>query len=103
MTIKEYFDKQTWTFAKTYAKSAPHYWIVRNRAIGTDEEFMWAAHFIQRHGALMHFYGHPNRYLYLEGWWYWVMKDSDDDPTMIINRCWADDYYVSTKWRGSGR
>ena len=100
MTIKEFFDKQTWTFAKTYAKSAPHYWIVRNRINGTDEEFMWAASFIQRHGATMHFFSHPNKYLYLEGWWYWVMKDSDDDPTMIINRCWADDYYVSTKWRG---
>ena len=101
MTFKDFVDKQKWTFAKTYAKKAPHYWIVRNRINGSDEEFMWAANFIMRHGCTMHFYSHPNKYVYFEGWWYWVMKDSDDDPTMIINRCWADDYYVSTKWKGS--
>ena len=100
MTIKEYFDKQEWTFAKTYANKAPHYYIVRGRTVGSDEEFMWAKNFVLRHGAPMYYYGHPNKYLYLEGWWYWVMQSGDDTMDTIINRCKADEYYVSTVWKG---
>ena len=38
--LKAFVDKQTWTFAKTYAQKAPHEYIVRHKHTGSDEEFM---------------------------------------------------------------
>ena len=38
--LRSFIDKQSWIFAKTYADRAPHEYIVRGRAAGTDEEFM---------------------------------------------------------------
>ena len=64
---------------------------------------MNAVDFIQHEGFVMHFWGHPNRYLYLDGHFYWVMRDSEEDKTTIINRCNADEYYVSTKWKGTNK
>ncbi len=100
-TLREFIDRETWTFAKTYANKAPHEYIVRGKVKSSDEEFMNVASYISEHGAPMHYWGHLNHYVYLDGWWYWVMKNNDEDPSMIINRCWADDYYVSTRWKGS--
>lgn len=100
MEIRDFFNKQKWIFAKTYANRAPHEYIVRGKSNGSDSEFIQAVDCIQREGFVMHFWGHPNRYLYLDGRFYWVMRDNDDDPTTIINRCNADEYYVSTKWKG---
>lgn len=100
MNIEEFVEKQKWIFAKTYANKAPHEYIVRGKAEGTDEEFLQMIDYIQKKGFVMHFWGHPNRYIYQNGHFYWVMRDSDDDPTAIINRCVADDYYVSTRWKG---
>ncbi len=39
MEIREFINKQSWTFAKTYAEKAPHEYIVRGKHAGTDEEF----------------------------------------------------------------
>lgn len=67
MTIEEfetYVKKQSWTFAKTYADKAPHEYIVRGKAVGTDEEFIQMIDYIQEKGFIMHFWGHPNRYVY---------------------------------------
>ena len=98
--VREYVDKQSWIFAKTYANKAPHEYIVRGKIDDPDEEFMQLATYIQEEGFTMHFWGHPNKYLYLDGRFYWVMRDGEDDPTAVINRCNADEYYVSTKWKG---
>ena len=38
--LKDFINRQAWTFAKTYANKAPHEYIVRGRINGTDEEFM---------------------------------------------------------------
>ena len=43
---------------------------------------------------------HPNKYIFLDGRQYWVMRDSEDDPTTIINRCNLDEYKLSITWRG---
>lgn len=99
MTIRDYFNKQKWTFAKTYANKAPHYWIISNRAVGGEKEFMWAMEYIKRHGATMYYYGHENKYIYLDGWWYWALPCGGG--VYVINRCLGEDYYVSTKWKGS--
>lgn len=99
--IRDFFDKQKWIFAKTYAQRAPHEYIVRHKHVGTDDEFMEAVNYILNHGITMYFWNHPNKYIFLDGRQYWVMRDSEDDPTMIINRCNLEEYKLSITWKGS--
>ena len=101
--VKEFIDKQNWIFAKTYAKKAPHEYVVRNNIVGTDEEFMAVVDYIQNNGITMYFGDHPNKYIFLDGRQYWVMRDSDDDPTTILNRCNLDEYKLSIMWKGSAQ
>ena len=99
--IRTFIETQTWIFAKTYAAKAPHEYIVRGKCSGTDEEFMAMARYIQEQGITMHFWGRPNKYLFLGEKYYWVMKNGNDDPTMIINRAIINDYYISIAWKGN--
>lgn len=99
--IRTFIETQTWIFAKTYATKAPHEYIVRGKCSGTDEEFMAMARYIQEQGITMHFWGRPNKYLFLGEKYYWVMKNGNDDPTMIINRAIINDYYISIAWKGN--
>ena len=100
-TIRTFIEKQNWIFAKTYANKAPHEYIVRGRINGTDEEFMAAVDYIQKHGITMLHWGHPNKYILLDGRQYWVMCNSEDDPTTIMNRCNCDEYNYSISWKGN--
>ena len=109
--IREFIDRQSWIFAKTYANKAPHEYIVRNNINGTNMEFMDMVDHIQKYGQTMWFWNTPNRYLYLDGKYYWVMTDHMEkegdkmildytDPTIIINRSDSKDYLVSIRWKG---
>ena len=98
--IEVFLGKQKWIFAKTYADKAPHEYIVRGKNIGTDKEFMNAVNYIIDNGITMYFWNHPNKYIFLDGRQYWVMRDIEDDPTTIINRCNLDEYKLSITWRG---
>ena len=99
--IESFIEKQAWIFAKTYADRAPHEYIVRGKCSGTDEEFTDMAGYIQEQGVTMHFWGHPNKYLFLGEKYYWVMKSDNNDPTMIINRANIKDYHISISWKGN--
>ena len=46
--LRDYIEKQTWTFAKTYANKAPHEYIVRGKSAGTVDEFMCVINYIYR-------------------------------------------------------
>ena len=109
--IKEFIERQDWIFAKTYAKRAPHEYIVRDNIKGTDEEFMNMVNYIQENGQTMWFWNYPNKYIYVDGHYYWVMTDNmqrngDDvvldylDPTIVINRSNAKEYMISIRWKG---
>ena len=65
--LRSFIKKQRWIFAKTYANRAPHEYIVRGRLNGTDEEFMSLVNYIQAHGITMLYWGHPNKYIFLDG------------------------------------
>ncbi len=99
--LKAFLEKQQWIFAKTYANKAPHEYIVRDNIVGTDEEFMGAVDFILKNGITMYFWNHPNKYIFIDNHQYWVMRDSEDDPTTIINRCNLDEYKLSITWKGN--
>lgn len=98
--LKSFIDKQNWIFAKTYANKAPHEYVVRGKVTGTDEEFMRVVNYIQEKGITMYFWNHPNKYIYLDGHHYWVMRNNEDDPTTILNRCNSDEYKYSITWKG---
>lgn len=98
--IRAFIERQSWIFAKTYANKAPHEYVVRDRINGTDEEFLAVVNFIQEKGITMYFWNHPNKYIFVDGYQYWVMRDSDDDPTTILNRCNVDEYKYSIAWKG---
>lgn len=98
--LKRFIDNESWIFAKTYAKRAPHEYIVRNKINGTDEDFTAVVEYIQNNGITMYFWNHPNKYIFLDGRQYWVMRDDKEDPTTIINRCNLDEYKLSITWRG---
>ena len=85
-SINTFIEKQNWTFAKTYAQKAPHEYIVRNKHVGSDEEFMTMVNYIQNYGVTMYFWNHPNKYIFLNGKQYWVMRVCDDDVSTVINR-----------------
>ena len=101
--LKDFFDKQSWIFAKTYADKAPHEYIVRGKHTGTDDEFMAGVDYILNYGITMYFWNHPNKYIFMDGRQYWVMRDSEDDPTTIINRCNLEEYKLSITWKGKSR
>ena len=98
--IREFIAKQSWIFAKTYADRAPHEYIVRGRAAGTDEEFMSVVNYIAENGITMYFWNHPNKYIFLDGHQYWVMRNGENDPTTILNRCNTNEYKYSITWKG---
>jgi len=98
--LRAFIEKQSWIFAKTYANKAPHEYIVRGKINGTDEEFMATVNYIQSHGIIMQYWGHPNRYLFLDGRQYWVMRNDENDPTTILNRCNCDEYNYAISWKG---
>ena len=98
--VREFINKQTWIYAKTYANKAPHEYIVRGRISGTDEEFLAVIDYIQENGIIMHYWGHPNRYIFLDRQQYWVMRNDENDPTAILNRCNVDEYKYTVAWNG---
>ena len=98
--LREFIERQSWIFAKTYADRAPHEYVVRGKIEGTDEEFMTVVNFIQEKGITMYFWNHPNKYIFVDEYQYWVMRDSEDDPTTILNRCNVGEYKYSIAWKG---
>lgn len=75
--------------------------MVRDKINGTDEEFMEMVNYIQENGMVMYFWNHPNKYIFVGEYQYWVMRDSKDDPTTILNRCKIDEYKYSISWKGA--
>jgi len=84
--------ERRWTFAKTYADTAPHEYIVRDRLpereIPMFENFVW---YIHEAGYTDTFGGKEFTYLELDGYKYWTMGSPVPD-TKIINREPLDGY-----------
>lgn len=84
-----------WTFAKTYADTAPHEYIVAGRTAGISRaDFRRAAHVIHTWGEPGRFWRSTNIYLAHAGTphRYWTM-DADLDDTDLINRAVNDRVY----------
>ena len=83
-------SNEKWTFAKTYAKTWPHEYIVRKQV---DEQlFVKLVEHIRANGYQGHFYKMEITYYDEDGLVYWTMG-APVGETIIINRCRKEDSY----------
>lgn len=88
--LKEFVDKESWIFAKTYAKTWPHEYLVKKRV--NPELFTQLVRHIRKHGYQGSFYRKPITYFDESGMVYWTMGEPVEETT-IINRCPKEDSY----------
>jgi hypothetical protein len=82
--VRRFVDWTRWTFAKTYADSWPHEYVVR-----TDENaamLLALARHIFEHGTDGRFYSQVRKYHREAGKVYWSMASTPEEAT-LINRC----------------
>ncbi len=78
-----------WTWAVTYADSAPHWYVVEGKTPGmTRDDFVRAGRVIRSYGEPGRFYAMTNLYLFsgdrrLKMWAMWSDPPLDDDATLI--------------------
>lgn len=84
-----------WTSARTYAKTAPHSYVVANRTAGlTHEDCVRAAHVISTFGQPAKFYTMTSIYLTsADGRVKWWTMDRDLSDTNLINQATTERLY----------
>jgi hypothetical protein len=88
--IKAFVSEENWTFAKTYAATWPHEYIVRNRV---DEDlFLSLVRLIREHGYEGRFYRKQIVYFDEDGMVYWTMGAPIEETT-VVNRCTKEQTY----------
>ncbi|MEJ6581198.1 MAG: hypothetical protein QNL68_15550 [Akkermansiaceae bacterium] len=88
--LQEFVGDTQWTFAKTYAETWPHEYIVRERV---DEQlFVQLVRHIRAHGYEGVFYRKAITYFDEDGLVYWTMGEPIE-VTTIINRCEKEQTY----------
>jgi hypothetical protein len=82
--VREFVDSTPWTFAKTYAATWPHEYIVQTAENAAMIRAI-AQHIFER-GTDGRFYSQVRKYHHEAGKVYWVMSDTPEAAT-LINRC----------------
>ena len=97
--FRSFVHRFTWTFAKTYAETAPHEYVALNKVGGHNKEaFVKAAQFIRDNGFRAMYYTRDGFYYSLEEHYYWTMDENIAD-TNLVNRARLSDYeLVSNSW-----
>lgn len=84
---QKYAESHFWKFASTYARTAPHEYLIKKWLVEEDkllfERFVAT---IKTHAVIGYFYGHENRYLILGEQYYWYMPLPDNMAVDLINR-----------------
>ena len=80
-------NNNKWRFAKTYANTHPHEYIVRSKCDNVDD-FDALCEYIKNNGHIEYFFNIRGTYMSIGDYTYWVMGD-------VINRRWNDMYYVN--------
>lgn len=91
----EFATTREWTFAKTYAETAPHHYVVENRTPGVTHEDMVRA------ARVIHTFGQPGKYysltkIYLvspDGRFRWWTEDNHFTDTTLVNRATTELFY----------
>ena len=87
--INKIIEKNNWRFAKTYASTHPHEYIVKNKCSG-EEDFDMLCEHIKNEGHYEYFFNKRGTYCVIGDYTYWVMGD-------VINRRWNDMYYLNER------
>jgi hypothetical protein len=88
--LKTFVAEAQWSFAKTYATTWPHEYIVRGRV---DEDlFLQLVQHIRAYGYEGKFYRKSITYFDEDGLVYWTMGEPIENTT-IVNRCREDQTY----------
>lgn len=82
--VREFVESTRWTFAKTYAATWPHEYVVRN--LENAAVILAIARHIFEHGTDGRFYSRVHKYHHEDGKVYWSM-DSTPETTNLVNRC----------------
>lgn len=90
-TLKNFIKEATWTFAKTYADTWPHEYIVQERV--DNDLFLALADHIDTKGYESNFYSTKQTYFDHDGLTYWHMEN-------IINRCPESETYRRRELEG---
>ena len=96
--LRQFVASCEWTFAKTYADTWPHDYIVRDRVDG--ERFVQLVRHIRAHGFEGRFYSQRYTYFAEDGMLYWTME-APVEKTVIINRCREEESYESRLKNGT--
>ena len=88
--LRSFVDNSDWIFAKTYAKTWPHEYIVREQV--DEDRFVELVRHIGHHGYLGKFYAKDITYLDCTNLVYWTMGASIEETT-VINRCRKEQSY----------
>ena len=88
--LKNSIKESNWIFAKTYAKTWPHEYIVRDK-VDKGLSIKMVEH-IRANGYVGKFYKMDITYFDEDGMVYWTMGAPIDDTT-IINRCAKEQSY----------
>ena len=91
----DFASTRTWTFAKTYAETAPHHYVVENRTPGVAHDDMVRA------ARVIHTFGQPGKYysltkIYLvspDGRFRWWTEDNHFTDTTLVNRATTELFY----------
>ena len=87
--INRIIEGNTWRFAKTYATTHPHEYIVKHKC-SSEEDFNELCEYIKKNGHFEYFFNHRGVYCVIGEYTYWI----DDN---VINRRWNDMYYLNER------
>ena len=89
---KRFAESHDWKFATTYAKTAPHEYLVKKWLSVEDRKlFERLVQAINKDYVIGYFYGHENKYLILGDYYYWYMPVYPDNMAVdLINRTTTD-------------
>jgi len=88
--VRSFIESTAWTFAKTYAATWPHEYVVRNEE--NAAMILALARYIFEHGVDGRFYSQVRKYHHEGGKVYWSMADAPE-AAGLINRCGEDQTY----------
>jgi|SRR3989338_2771627 len=91
--LKKFIDNNKWIFAKTYAKTAPHEYLIYDKLDEEmQKEYNWFIKQIEEKGIDKKFYQITFRYLYFDDMKYWI-HNTETREKGVLNRDTATNKY----------
>ena len=91
--FRQFIERNTWIFAKTYAAYCPHEYIVKDRLSEEEKSVFEQIVIFIREKGFEAVYGNlgPDQYYTVDEYYYWTMG-APVEQTIILNRAKHSDY-----------